>query len=228
MKDFEKWQRDMDIIYDNNFRSKADVVSQEGVDKRLVGITGGYYLVFKHSPEISGRLADMSSRIHNVLPPSTSISYPERIVHTTLSDYEIVPVNDFSRDEAILEKLERGVLEVQHKIKSPRIRLGEFLYNQTAVVVEGHSNEAFFDATERVLESCKEQGIKLRDPWGAHTTILRFTDKVSSDKLQNFLALMNETDPINMESELKYLDIGTFVFGPGGLIHELYRRFNLI
>ena len=227
MIEIDDWNKKQDEIYNDNFRAKKDIVSQEGVIQGLKGVTGGYYLVFKHSPEVSGVLANVSSRVHGLLPSDTSISYPQRIIHATLSDHAIVPVDDFSRDEAVLEKLERGVLGVQNKIKSPRIRLGEFLYNQTAVIAEGHPDEAFFDTTGRVLESCKKQGIELREPWGAHSTILRFTDDVSPDKLQGFLALMNETSPINMESELGYLDIGTFVFGPCGCIHEPYKRFNL-
>src|SRR3989344_5737687 len=110
MDNFNNWKKQQQGIYDKNFKGKKDLVAKEGVKSGFEGITGGYYLVFKYNNEVSEKLKDLSSLVNKCFPDGSSMLYPQRIIHATLSDYAISPINEFSRNEEILKKLTAGIL----------------------------------------------------------------------------------------------------------------------
>jgi hypothetical protein len=228
MLDFQEFLEGQQNIYDDNFRGKEDLVRRDGVKNwRPDGsITAGYHVSFKYGSGDSDLLAGLSKRVVASAPEGSAMFYPRRIVHTTLSDYGITPIEDFRRSEDILGDMSSAISDVLPKIRAPRIRLGNVKYNQTAVIVAGHPSEAFVDATNEVIEACGREGVELRAPWGAHTTIARFTRDVPANEMDEFFESVEGLN-VDRETVMPYLDICTFAFGPTFLINESYKRFEL-
>jgi hypothetical protein len=212
-------------IYDNNFRGKKDLVRNEGVLNGVDKVTGGYLVVFRYDSFVSNALGRLSHQIVRAAPEGVAMPYPARIVHSTLSDCGIEQIDEFRRDEDVLRRLTSAVSNSVGKIRAPKMGFGDVIYNQTASVLEGNPDNAFVDAVNEVISESKKEGIKLREPWGAHTTLSRFI-KESPDMLE-FSRKIDGLRFGQREASMPCLDIGTFVFGPCGLLHENYKRFEL-
>ena len=192
METFEQWQQSQEAVY-GKFRQKAKLVETQGVVPWTDQFTAGHLIAFRFPENISRLLGDISRQVANTVP---ALVYSPDLVHTTVSDFGIIPRRNFSYDEHAIETLEqlsKGVESVFKDLRKPEVDLIGLLYNQNTVIAEGHPNQDFFNAAQLIIEGCKKQGIELRMPWGAHSTVSRTYEKRNPEQLADFLKLLKGT-----------------------------------
>ncbi|MCX6709933.1 MAG: hypothetical protein NTV63_03215 [Candidatus Woesearchaeota archaeon] len=192
-------------IYDS-FRDISNVV-QYGLspDENALG-TGGYIIALRHSRAISDKISDFANLVSKVVP---SIAYSSEDIHTTISDFSVGM--NFSPDNKVLDKLCSIVKAslANHDVSAPEINYGKWLYKPDAVIVPGIPDEKFIELSNAVVEEGKEAGYNLRNPWGAHITALRITEKKPANELAQFYSLV-EFAPIIGKSRAESVDVGYF------------------
>ena len=224
MEDFIQWQKDMNGIYDK-FRKLSKEVPLKGLENTIPENTAGYYLVFRLPSEMKQYLAKISEEISRTTPATP---YSPELLHTTLSDFGIEPLRDFSLSLSRLSSVEEAVNERIKNHKPQRIRLGEILYNNSSVIVEGVSSGShFYDLAKEIIEGCKQKGIGLRFPWGNHITISRFSEERSPEQIKDFLRLMKSLNRLDSEIILDELELGSFRYEGPNLTQTSYASFNL-
>lgn len=222
---FQEFLKGQEEVY-KKFRDNLGKVKNEGIKNGISESTGGYLIVFRHPESIRERLAAFSDRICKNVP---AIRYDKELVHTSLSDYGIVPLKKFFPSEKILSGIASSIHDIKSKIIAPVINLGDCLYNQNTAIFEGYPNIDFLDTTKEVINRVYERSnkeIELRLPWGAHTTIARFNKDVSASELEDFFKLMKEAPKLGL-SRLEFLDVSSFSLSPQSMDYSGYKRFKL-
>jgi hypothetical protein len=219
--DFQEFLTKQEEIYEKN--RDTSKVREEGI-KHGAPSKGGYLVIFEHPDYITEPLEEFSDRISRVAP---AITYGQRNAHTTISDYLVTDLDEFSPDEEILAKLSCGVTRAIYggeDTKFPIVHFNEkSLYNQSSVITPGVPDETFFDITQSIIEGCKREGIELRMPWGAHMTTARFTSSRAPEELAEFYELM-ENAPILGPSVVEAINVGYFEMSEKGFkLHKTNR-----
>ena len=203
----------------NRFEIQQETVRKEGVspDKAATDLVGGFLVVWKHSPRTSKAAAELSRTISDVVP---ALLYPEEGIHTTVSDYQVVPGLVVDRTnpahEDALSKLAQGVREALMEISLPEpcaINYIGWLYNATTVIAEGIPNSSLISVNEAIQNACARHSIELRAPWGAHITVSRFLEKVPADRLPDLFQLLNSARPLGMSRPVA-VEVGYFRISP--------------
>jgi len=226
MEDFNTWLQDQNRIYNERFRHRAALLESQSVEKpkRAQDATRGYYVVFRLPEHARNTLGEVSEQIAQLTP---SITYKPEIMHATLSDYGIVPENEFSQDNDLLEDICQGIEQSLPHINAPVVEIKDLLYNPDTVLFEGQPDKMFFNACKTVIKNCKTQDVDLRDPWGAHITISRFSENKTPDQLQELIKYLKTVPPLNESVALTDLEVGTFYLDPHNLEQIEYQTFKL-
>jgi hypothetical protein len=217
-KSFEHWNQNMEQVY-SKFRKLSQKVPEQGFENVIPENTSGYYLLFRLPEPTRSDLSHLSERISQIAP---AIVYTSAMLHLTVSDFGIKPSSEFQYDSDLLGNVE-GIVKTKIKERdSPKIKLEGILYNPNTVIIEGHSDSNFYELTMKIIERCKEEGINLREPWGSHVTVSRFSGK--SDPT-NFLRLVNDFPGMNTQIELSDLELGSFKWIGFDLYWKAFQRF---
>ncbi|MFQ5531488.1 MAG: hypothetical protein ACE5ES_02630 [Candidatus Nanoarchaeia archaeon] len=202
-EEFDDFLEKQGEIY-RKFKDTSEVKAN-GVKSHNLAGKGGYLVIFRPQQRIADKVEKFTQRIAQVVP---SIPYGAETVHTTISDYKVG--ENFKPEQVILDGLSRAVHSVHGQLKGVNMGFNRpWLYNAGAVIVPGYPNRAFFDSCQAVINSAGNQGLELRQPWGAHMTTARFTEDVPPKQLEDFFTLMGEA-PILGESEPPSIDVGYF------------------
>ncbi len=218
MPTFQEFLSKQDGIY-AQFRN-TEKVRSEGVKKGFQP-QGGYLIVFRHTRAIAEPIEEFAARISRLTP---AIAYHRENLHTTITDYQLTPLDQFSPDSTILHRLSQAV-HASLPLQAPAIQLGDWLYNQTGVILQGTPDEQFFRTAESILANSKQAGIELRLPWGAHSTTDRFTRERKPEQLEDFFELMKSA-PVLGETKPAAIDVGYFNLGDIFTLH-VHERFPL-
>lgn len=219
MPTFQEFLTKQERIY-NQFRDTGKIKT-EGIKKGFQP-QGGYLIVFRHRPATAEQIEGFASKIQEVAP---ALTYNRENLHTTISDYQLTPLDQFSPDEDILQRLSRGVHASLCNMQPPEIQLGDWLYNQTSVILEGIPNEQFIHTTNDILTRATKEGIELRFPWGAHSTTARFMEERKPDQLEGFFELM-QSAPVLGETKPYAIDVGYFHLKDDFTLH-VHERFHV-
>lgn len=202
------------------------MVRREGLKSgiKLEGLAG-YFVVFRHPASITESVAEFASKVKRAIP--SAVAYNKDVLHTTISDYGLKPLVDFSPEKSVLNVFSSAVKEIKNGIRFPPINFGKLVYNQTTIIAPGvPDGSGFFDASQLFVEETGKRGIELRSPWGAHMTSVRFGEAVSPDRLEEFFSLMQDA-PTAGQSVPEYIDVGSYRLSKERFELDLYERFKI-
>ncbi|MBR9704911.1 hypothetical protein GOV12_05855 [Candidatus Pacearchaeota archaeon] len=208
--DFQTWRDEQDEIYEK-FRKKQELVKTNGIMPWTNKTRMGFYVEFKQPKNISRVLGNLSLEITRTAP---SVYYDSQLLHTTISDYQITDEEKFTPDFSVLAKFSDAIESVKKTLKQPKVHLGKISYNETTTIVEGQPDINFYDCCMKIKDACKKQGIELREPWGAHSTIGRFYEQKTPEELDRFFDLMDKSSKIDKQIILPRIEVGTFMMSP--------------
>ncbi len=231
---FEEFLAKQEQVY-ARFRAQEAVVRQKGlnIDAAVYNELGGFVIAWKHPVATARAVAELSRKIGKIVP---AMEYPAWSVHTTLSDHMVSPgfrVSAGSEEhwdilEALSASVKKAVLDAADKnLQQCEIHYSApWLCNQTTVIAQGIPNVAFMALGDAVRSACKERGVALRPPWGAHITVARFRTQTDPKKAESLLQLLQATSPIGT-SVPEALEVGFFSMAGGNFTYEVHQRLPL-
>lgn len=185
---------------------------------------GGYIIAFRPSLEVAIRLSRFAISIAASVP---AVAYSAGNMHVAIAIHcPVTPENGFTPDVVVLDRLAAGVEKVKGNLHLPLISYGNWLFTQSAVIVPGIPDRAFFKTADQVIRGCEEQEIQLEAPSGAHMFAARFTESRDPQSLEAFFALMAKSPKIGVCSP-QSIDVGYFRLNANGFELTTHKRFPL-
>lgn len=176
MTEYEKWLGAQDSIYEKFTAGQAEAkVAGLLADKAVTYRLGGYLVGLRPSEQVCELLEEVEEEIGLHVDYA---SYGMGRYHTTMSDYRVSAHRDPRDDDdhvAVLEKLCMIAQRAANSPWAPHARYTDPLFNRTTVIVGGIPNAAFLAIADHAVATATQYDIDLRRPWGAHSTIGRFT-----------------------------------------------------
>ena len=223
---FSAFRKKQHEIYDK-FRDGKLKAEQLGIVSDSFMNKAGYLVLIKHPDEIAEPVARFGERIGAEVPAAV---YGQPAIHSTFSNYGVIDLAEgveFSRDGDLEKKLLPAVdRAVTHHDDSVEMTYPKWLYNQTTVIVEGHTTPGFLSLAERVQAESLWEGVALGLPWGAHITSARFLEKRSPEEISDFLKLMKEAPRLGVNRP-QYAEVGYFSLTPKGIEYQPIETFKL-
>src|SRR3989344_1055391 len=197
----EAFLQQQEKIYRTKFKDMAGKIKSEGLlPSPYAQERDGYLLVLEHDQHFREQCAYFSQRIGKIVP---SVVYSPEAIHTTILTYgmQMRPAAQQSSDEKIIEMFTNSFQSRKNNLPSVSIPYGSLLYNQDSVIVQGIAGEDFVELANALTGSF-EATIKFGSetirnasytvPWSGHVTVARLAEKVPGEKLNEFLALLEE------------------------------------
>jgi len=179
----------------------------------------GYFIALRYPTEIAKAVEELSFQIAETAPV---MIYDKDKIHTTLSDFSLG--RDVPCDTKVLDRLVE-IASVVESQDAPEIEIHDLLCNRNTVILAGSPNEQFVNLSNIILSQAQKSGINLREPWGAHITVARFSQTVAPEHLENFFELINIKEYNFGVVSPNRVDIGYFRLNPITIIN--YRSFEL-
>jgi len=163
-------------------------VADETIGNRRGGIT----IALFHSPRVAKAFADVSRHVNRLVP---AIVYDEPKLHTTL----IVGGEDFEtpfhfdpegpKHRRILSILSAAAYQAKRSFDGEycQIDYPRYLYSDKVVLAEGYPNGGFTKLVNGLADNCKAEGLAVKRPWGAHSTISRFKEARSPQESKDLI-----------------------------------------
>ncbi len=224
-KTYKEFMDNMQVQY-AGFERNAEVVRREGLKAGIKpeGL-GGYFVILRHPDSVTEPVAEFASKVKRAVP--SAVAYDKTKLHTTISDYDLKPLAEFSPEKGVLDVFSSAVRKIKIWINSPPINFGNLVYNQTTAIAPGiPAGRGFFDVSQSFVEEVGRRGIELRSPWGAHMTSVRFAEAVSADRLEDFFSLMRDAPAVG-RSVPEYIDVGSYRLSKETFEFDLYERFKI-
>jgi hypothetical protein len=185
---------------------------------------GGYIIAFRPSLEVAIRLSRFATSIAATVP---AVAYTAGNMHVTIAIHcPMTPANEFSPDADVLDQLAAGVEKVKDRLHLPLISYGSWLFTETAVIVPGIPDKAFFKTADQVIRGCEDEDLQLESPGGAHLFAAQFTEQRDPASLDAFFALMAKSPKIGVCSP-QSIDVGYFRLNANGFELTTHKRFPL-
>lgn len=246
-----QWSGKTRDIYERDFTSRDcpnDLVKGKILSEGLKAKDGilkpdqGYVVAFRYQNDDAGFYTYMGEEIANSLPKaeggkSPVIRYHEPTLHTTLI-WSPMSNEDFDDRDGLLNKLTEGLHFVKDELYAPKLKSGGLLYNQGTVVAGNlPEGKAMHGTINTALNSWYNLGLRrkeIKQPWGAHSTIIRMAKNFSPGELGDFIAKIEGPIGILGEISMPKLDVLTYTFDPTldgfekpRTVFEIYSRFKL-
>ena len=209
-------------IYRERFRRMAPQIRKEGfkADPVFANQRSGVLIAFLPDPYTAWCMRQVIASVNTAVQAyGVPVSvYGAEVFHSTISGYQATdgaPVGLETRGSTIDDTLQPAIA---HAIKTlPRITRNRcaikyhhrLLCNPTTVIAPGEPNEEWLLIVERLIARCKNAGITLRKPWGAHMTLARFTANYRPSSFNGFLGALAK---INPDAVLRPRSIGIGIF----------------
>lgn len=106
-------------------------------------------------------------------------------------------------------------------------QISGFIHNQTTVIAQRAPNQSLLDLVALIKNSCEDQGVILRAPWGMHITTNRFSEARSASELSNFFSTMNNALSLGL-SQPTTIDVSYFAIDNQNETLNTMQRFDLV
>lgn len=204
LKDFLKTQGE---VYEK-FHSREQEVRKIGInaDSALVKKVGGHVVVGLYSESTLSKVEVLSEKIAKILP---SIPYGKKNAHITFvaMTEENFSTPDYGKIAKMISATEMALLSL-----SKQECLIEFTtptFSDACVILEGiPRDDTFLNISSAIISSFKQNGLEVKVPWGAHSTISRFWKAQPAAELAAFFQLMDETRKSRTFAQTKIESIG--------------------
>lgn len=231
MADIKAFRREQERIYRERFRHQEAMIRREGFkpDPIVTGERGGVLVAFLPDLEARWRMRDIldllgrcitTCDVSHIRYATTPFRHHRATVHSTISDCEVadhfVPSLDMVTNRFI-DMLRFNVAKTVRSLpmttrKRCVIRFNKpLLCNSTTVIAPGEPSEEWLIVVDRIIRRCRSAGIDLRDPWGAHMTLARFTETTEPWRAKQLLPLVHEIRP-RVSFQPRSIGVGTFTF----------------
>ncbi|WP_238884085.1 hypothetical protein [Clostridium sp. YIM B02551] len=204
----------------SEFRDTSKVIV-EGLKPNIQENKGGYIIALRHPDNVINNIKNITSKIYKEVK---CIKYDESNIHTTLATYNECVGFKLIKDE--LELISNIAINNRLIIKDTKIYYSECLINQDSIIVSGTPNENFIEYLDSIEREASRYNIKLKMPWGAHITIIRFLEQVEHDKILNILDIVKDYKEIGLSIPIS-IDIGYFSLTKDTFDINVYKSINL-
>jgi hypothetical protein len=204
-----------------------DVWLQGGLkpNRQVQNPEAGYCVVLRYDQETTTALVRFMSKIQAVLPPI--LEYTQRNLHTTIGVYGKGDMRGFTPDPAALQNLAKSIEQgINNHPQGPLIELGQWLFNDEAMLVSGYPNQALWQIFQNIGNACQKNGHALKMGRIVHITTARFISAVTRPMFEQFANMM-ESAPVL--GPVRPCGIDLAVWRCDGLTFEIitHQRYNL-
>lgn len=202
----------------NDIKLKGKKALETGLVSKLPKdgeVQTGYIIYLTHDKIIERRVSEFSLNLSKALD-GNSILYGSSCgyrnisnIHTTIATYNKKNISSFKPDKNVLYKLndiaEKSINSFLKTDKCPILNYSQFIYNDEKVIAEPGNSSSFFKLMENVIKASRGKINDVKASWGRHITVGRFTENISTDKLEKFKELVEYLpffdNSINNESQ---------------------------
>lgn len=197
--EFNKFAEKAKDIYES-IDKKAELIDETGLiaDGVVTKRQGCLLVVFKFDESISERFHEISSKIAIKYP---TLVYKPEDIHTTILTTRLV--DNFSgpneEDYQKLGLLTRAVSKTLVELRPrtlPVLNYKGIIYSTEAILATGFPVEddeqanLYFDIVSDIISECEALGIKIKKPWGMHSTLSRVIRPVPPEQTKSYKALL--------------------------------------
>lgn len=184
------------------FRALAKETKRTGIapDPNLNKRFGGFFVVLTHAPAICRKAEEVSRNVARTIP---AIVYRAKNVHTTIGSFlygEDFSPNNTGNPECFLEDLADAAKAVAMEAKNNEDRCAidyrEYLYTPVVLIAAGIPNIGFVNIVNALGRHAAERGITLKQPWGSHITLNRFSASAEEKQTGGFFKLVARAKPL--------------------------------
>ncbi len=186
----------------------------------IEGVSGGYVLALRMPPRVAERIAEVSSRIQQVIP---SIAYDGTNIHTTVLVFDVQ--KNFSPQDGVLDQFAQCVRAVG-KRNNIRVNYARWMANRNSVIVSGAAPESFFAYCRSAHGAVVHCGKKVELSWGSHATVNRFLGSGFVDEVPELLRICEKAKPIGVVSPVA-IDAAYFMQTPTEFTFHTHDRLSL-
>ncbi|MDD7795414.1 hypothetical protein [Clostridium sp. 'White wine YQ'] len=216
---YDEFLENEEEIY-SEFRDTSKVMV-EGLKPNIQENKGGYIIALRHPDNIINNIKNITSKIYKEVK---CIKYDKGNIHTTLATYNEGVGFKLINDD--LELISDIASNNRVLIKDTKINYSECLINQDSIIVAGTPNENFKEYLDAIEREANKYNIKLKMPWGAHITIIRFLENIEYDKVLNILDIVKDNKKIGLSIPTS-IDIGYFSLTKDTFNINVYKSINL-
>lgn len=207
----ETYQARQNRIY-RQFQTAMETLPTVQASPLVAEPAAGYIVAWLHADSLLAQLAQVNGQINEIVPV---MRFDGHNAHTTITVYQLQPLNGFQLNEEILQSLTKACFEIDDSLlQAVRIQFDQWLFKEDAVIAAGQPNGAFWQVGEALQGAGKKQGLALRMPWGAHITTARYL--ADFDKVAKLNTLLRQT-PVLGESRPQAVVVGHFTCSRAGL-----------
>jgi hypothetical protein len=178
------------------------------VNHQLQKPEAGYCVVLRYDEKVTSVIAQFMKKIHAVLPGP--LTYNEENLHSTIGTFGKMDMNAFVPDPTIIrylaESVEKGISGCSRNIG---IDFGKWLYNEEAILVSGHPNQALWHLCLNIENTLQENNLPIAMGRIMHITTARFTGSVSFQAFEQFRGIMKSA-PVLGSAKPIAIDLATW------------------
>ena len=216
LQTFKAWIGCGNSIYEKFARQMvAGVMDGMKPDPFVIERKGGYLLFRRPNPEVAAKVAEFGEMVKQITP--SVLVYPENVLHSTFTDYQVWP--NFIPSEAldhghVLEQLDT-IVKIFPRVHASTVVYKRALFGLNAFVLEGESDELFYLCACAMHGIGQGLGMNLRMPWGAHLTFGRTSGEVSPAHVAELAELCSSVYPlISGPQHFVSLEAGWYTMDP--------------
>jgi hypothetical protein len=213
---YEAWTDYSRSIYEK-FAEQMVTGATDGMkrDPFVAERRGGYFLFRRPNPKVAAKVAEFGKAIQQIAPDV--LVYPEDVLHSTFTDYQVRP--NFIPSEApdhgqVLEQFDT-LVKVFPRVHASTVIYERVLFGLNAFVLEGESDQLFYLCACAMHGIGQGLGIELRMPWGAHLTFGRTSKDVSPAQVAELAKLCTSVYPLICDPQpFVSLEAGWYTMDP--------------
>lgn len=186
---FDQYVANMKTIFASFPNEQVWLQGGLGPNRQMQKPKAGYCIVFRYDAETADIMSGRMAKIRAVLPPV--VEYNVSNFHTTIGVYGKREMAEFIPNSAVLGFLDVSIDEgLGARSWSPQIELGQWLFNEEAILVSGYPNRELWELMQNIGRACRQNGCPLEMSRITHVTTARFTREVTRETFERLVLLI--------------------------------------